>query len=313
MIRLAVAGAAGRMGQCVLRLASQDDRFEIAAALIESPSATVGPLTASTEAGPESRRAEREEPGPLPPGSTMPVGDVDVTVVDKLAVDCGVLIDFTVASGTMAWLGVCKERGLPMVTGATGHTRQQLARIEEAAQVIPIVKAANFSVGIQALLDIVGKLTTDLGGPYDVEIIETHHRHKVDAPSGTALALVDEITAARATGAPRRVFDPPSADPRGLSSAQPPTGPAPGEHAIFGRHGQVGKRPPGQIGVHAVRMGELVGQHEIHFSGPGETITIRHTAHSRDTFAAGALRAAAWLVGKSPGLYSMGDVMAASS
>lgn len=115
-----------------------------------------------------------------------------------------------------------------------------------------------------------------------MEIVETHHRHKIDAPSGTALTLADEI--AEATGRSR-------------------------DCVVFGREGRVGERPTGQIGVHAVRMGEIVGQHEVHFSGPGETVTLRHTAHSRDTFAAGALRAAAWVVGKEPGSYTMQDVI----
>ena len=258
MIQLAIAGATGRTGQRVLELARRDDRFAIAAALTASDCPTCG--------------------------SKLRVGDQDIRVVDTLEGPADVLIDFTVAAGTMAWLEVCALRRIPMVIGATGHDDRQLALIRETAGVIPIVKATNFSVGINVILNLVGRLARELGADYDLEIAEAHHRHKVDAPSGTALTLLDELLAA--TGRTRE------------------------EHAVFGRHGRTGERPPGQIGVHALRLGEIVGRHEIHFSGPGETITLQHTAHSRDTFAAGALRAAAWVVGREPGLYTMRDVMA---
>ncbi len=251
MIRLAVAGAAGRMGRCVLELASRDPRFEIAAAI--------------------DRDAERTFPA------------------------CDVLIDFTDADGTMAWIDMCERRRVSMVIGATGHDERQLARIAEVARAIPIVKAANFSIGMQVVLNAVGRIAKELGEEYDIEIVETHHRHKIDAPSGTALTVVDQIKQSR--------------DRKGADNAA--ASPVVGDtNVVFGRHGQVGERPHGQIGVHAVRMGEVVGQHEIHFSGPGETITIRHTAQSRETFAAGTLRAAAWVVGRPPGLYSMRDVLA---
>ena len=244
------------MGRIVLDLAARDDRFTVSAA-----------LTA---------------PGFAPPGTTMRVGDRNLPLAETLETACDVLIDFSVADGTMAWLEVCRRRRLPMLIGATGHSDEQMARIRAASRTIPIVKAGNCSVGVQAMMNVLGRLAKELGDDYDVEIVETHHRHKIDAPSGTALSLLDEI--ARATGRSR-------------------------DDAVFGRYGRVGERPKGRIGVHAVRMGEIVGKHEIHFSGPGETITITHTAQSRETFAAGALRAAAWLVGREPGLYSMRDVL----
>lgn len=259
MIRLAVAGAAGRMGRCVLELASRDPRFEIAAAI--------------------DRDAERTFPA------------------------CDVLIDFTDADGTMAWIDMCERRRVSMVIGATGHDELQFARIAQAAEVIPIVKAANFSIGMQVVLNAVGRIAKELGEEYDIEIVETHHRHKIDAPSGTALTVVDQIKQSR----DRQGADEPGAPPVIGGVASPLVG---GTKVVFGRHGKVGKRPKGQIGVHAVRMGEVVGQHEIHFSGPGETITVRHAAQSRETFAAGALRAATWVVGRPPGLYSMPDVLA---
>ena len=191
------------------------------------------------------------------------------------------LIDFSVAGATSQWLEVCKGRSVPMVIGSTGHTDAQLTEIKLAATEIPILKASNFSVGIQTVLGMLSRIKAELGNTYDVEIIETHHRHKVDAPSGTALAMLDELGA--------------GAD-----------GPI---EVVFGREGNVGRRPVGQIGVHSVRLGEIVGQHEIHFSGPGETVTIRHTAHSREAFAGGALRAAHWIMGRSARLYTMADVL----
>ena len=243
MIRLTVAGAAGRMGRCVIELAAHDSRFEIAAAI--------------------DRSAQR----------TLPT--------------CDVVIDFTDSAGTMQWLEACETRRVPMVIGATGHDEAQLARIAQVARSIPIVKAANFSVGMQVVLNILGRTAKELGDEYDVEIVETHHRHKIDAPSGTALAFASEIQGGKEQSRDREGAD----------------------HLVFGRHGKVGERPKGQIGVHAIRMGEIVGQHEVHFSGSGETITIRHTAHSRETFAAGVLRAAAWIIGKPSGLYSMRNVL----
>lgn len=257
MIRLAVAGALGRTGRRVVELALQDDRFEVVAALT----------------APECTAAETIIRG----------GQGSAPVSTTLSAQCDVLIDFTLPAGTMAWLEVCRARGIAFVTGVTGHSEAQRAEIRRSAATIPILQASNFSIGINALLARVGQLARELGPDYDIEIVETHHRHKIDAPSGTARALIEAIAAA--------------------------TGRSPITDVVSGRLGEPGKRPRGQIGVHSVRMGEIVGRHEVHFSGPGETITLTHTAHSRDTFAAGALRAAAWLVGKGPSYYTMGDLM----
>lgn len=259
MIRLAIAGATGRTGSRVLELAAADERFDVVAALTS--------------------------PGCSSSGSPVRLGEKQRTIAESLEVDCDVLIDFTVADGTMAWLPVCKERSMPMVTGVTGHSDEQFRVIRRVAQSIAIVKASNFSVGVHVLMRLVRCAADMLGDSYDIELVEAHHRHKVDAPSGTALRLVDEILAV--------------------------TGRTAGD-VVHGRCGRVGERAAGEIGVHAVRMGEIVGQHELHFSGPGETLTIRHTAHSRDTFAAGALRAASWIVGKPAGLYGFSDVMESS-
>ena len=257
MTRIAIAGATGRMGRAIIELASGDDRLEIAAAL----TCRDDPLC----------------------GGTLRVADLEVRPTATLEAAADVLIDFTVG-GTMQWLEKCADLRLPMVIGATGHTEDELSRIRNGAATIPIVLAANFSVGVNLLLELVGDVARRLGDAYDIEIVEAHHRGKIDAPSGTASALLDRIAAT--------------------------TGRDAKSDAVFGRHGETGKRPSRQIGVHSLRMGDVVGKHEVHFSGPGETITLTHTAQSRHTFASGALRAAEWIVGKEPRLYSMHDVLA---
>jgi 4-hydroxy-tetrahydrodipicolinate reductase len=243
------------MGHCVLELAACDDRFDVVAAITKSGCPMVG--------------------------KRLSVGSKDLLITTTLEDECDVLIDFSIAEATSQWLEICKGRAVPMVIGSTGHTDAQLTEIKLAASECPILKASNFSVGIQAVLGLLGRVKAELGDAYDVEIVESHHRHKVDAPSGTALAMLDEL---------------------GVGATVP-------IEVVFGRAGNVGPRPAGQIGVHSVRLGEVVGQHEIHFSGPGETVTIRHTAHSREAFAAGALRAAQWIVGRPAGLFSMADVL----
>ncbi|MCC7294103.1 MAG: 4-hydroxy-tetrahydrodipicolinate reductase [Phycisphaerales bacterium] len=256
-IQLAVTGATGRMGQRVLALASEDARFELVAALTEDADPRLGKPTSFGRATltPDRRR-------------TQP---------------CDVLVDFSTPDGTIEHLRDCVRDGVPVVIGTTGHDAVQSAEIEHACSVIPVLHASNFSLGVNLLLSIVGRLANSLGPDFDIEIVEGHHRRKADAPSGTALSLLDAIL--RETGRSRD------------------------QHVVFGRQGQTGQRPAGQIGVHAVRMGDLVGEHEIHFAGPGETITLKHSALSRDTFAAGALRAALWLAGKPPGRYAMAHVL----
>jgi len=256
MIKLAIAGAAGRTGSAALRLAAGDNRFDVVAAL--------------------------SAPGNADLGETIRVAKQEINISDAINGPCDVLVDFTLPTGTMAWLEYCTPRKIPMVIGPTGFTDEQFGFIKACARQIPIVQASNFSVGIAAILGFLGKLASDLGEAYDVEIVETHHRHKVDAPSGTALTLLDTI--AGTTGRSR-------------------------DHANVGRLGGVGARKPGEIGVHSVRRGEIIGMHEIHFASGGETITISHTAHSRDAFAAGALRAADWIVKQNAGYYTMADVL----
>ncbi len=260
MIRLALLGATGRMGTRVLDLLADDDRFQLVAALTT----------------PDDPRL----------GEQIRVADRSLTVTDACDAPIDVLLDFSVPAGTMSWLDRCQSACTAMVIGPTGHTEDELQRIEAAASSIAILKATNFSVGINLLLSLVGDVANRLGDAYDVEIIEHHHNKKVDAPSGTAVSLLDALI--EATGRDRE------RDP------------------IFGRKGNTETRPKTQIGVHAIRMGDTVGHHEVHFAGPGETISIQHTAHSRDTFARGALEAAAWIDTKPPGRYTMENVLTGS-
>jgi 4-hydroxy-tetrahydrodipicolinate reductase len=192
------------------------------------------------------------------------------------------MIDFSLPEGTLACLGACRTGGVGMVIGTTGLTASMLAALADAASTIPIVHTANYSVGVNVLLQIVGQVAKALGSDYDIEISETHHRFKKDAPSGTALALARAICAALGKDA--------------------------GEALVYGRGGQA-PRKPGEIGMHALRVGDTVGEHTVHFGCLGETVTIAHSAHTRDTFARGALRAAQWLQGQGPGMYSMKDVL----
>ena len=257
MMEIAVAGATGRMGRAVLEAVGCDDGLTVSAALTRSED----PLC----------------------GSSIRVGDAEIAIVDKLGTSCEVMIDFSTAQGTVEWLEVCTRFEIPMVIGTTGHSAEQDERIAAGARLIPIVRASNFSVGLQLVLELASLVAKTLDESYDIEVVETHHRDKVDAPSGTALSIVERLLEAR-----------------GWSYDQ---------HVRLGRSGDTGPRPSKQIGVHSVRLGDVVGRHEIHVGGADETITIGHSVQSRRAFALGALRAAKWIVGRDPGLYTMRDVL----
>ncbi len=206
-----------------------------------------------------------------------------VKLASELDTHVDVLVDFSLPAGTMAALDVCAKDKIPMVVGTTGLSDPQRAWLTDAAKKIPIVYAPNFSVGVNLLLSIVGNVAKTLGDDYDCEIVEMHHRFKKDAPSGTALKLAEAI--AKATD-------------RELK-----------KEAVFGREGAVGERRRGEIGILALRGGDVVGDHTVTFATPGERIELTHKATSRETFARGALRAAKFVVDKKPGLYSMLDVL----
>ncbi len=194
-----------------------------------------------------------------------------------------VAIDFTMPAATEANLRACAEVGTALVIGTTGLEQRQVKAMESAAHEIPIVYARNMSVGVNVFMELVARAAVALGDGYDVEIVETHHRNKVDAPSGTALALGERIAAARG---------------RKLA-----------EVAIHARHGRTGPRVPGTIGFAVMRGGNVVGEHSVRFIGAEEQVEFVHEAQDRKTFARGALRAARWAAGRAPGLYSMADVL----
>lgn len=197
--------------------------------------------------------------------------------------DCDVVIDFSHAEASESVCSACVSGGKPLVIGTTGHSPDQLAAIHQAAASIPVVLAPNFSVGVNTLFWLTRKATELLGDGFDVEIVEMHHRLKKDAPSGTARRLAEVVCDSRELAYDRDV--------------------------AHGRVGQVGERPEKQIGMHALRGGDVVGDHTVIFVSAGERVELTHKASSRETFAIGALRAARWIIGKHPRLYSMEDVL----
>jgi 4-hydroxy-tetrahydrodipicolinate reductase len=194
-----------------------------------------------------------------------------------------VAIDFTLPMVTEANLRAAVEHGTALVIGTTGLEERQRKAMEQAAHDIPIVYARNMSVGVNVFMELVARAAHALGDGYDIEIAEAHHRHKVDAPSGTALALGERVAAAQG---------------RKLEQV-----------AVYARQGQTGPRVPGTIGFSVTRGGNIVGEHTVRYIGLEEEVVFAHRADDRKTFARGALRAARWAAGRAPGLYSMADVL----
>lgn len=209
--------------------------------------------------------------------------NIELAHIYPYPADADVAIDFSQPVAAVNTVDYCLENDVALVLGTTGLSDKQHEKIKAVSKKIPIVCATNMSVGMNVLFALVGKVASMLGEEYDIEIVEQHHRFKKDAPSGTALTLAEKIHSA--TG-------------RDWSGA-----------LTFGRSGRDALRQKGTIGIHAVRAGDITGIHSVIFSTLGETLTLTHTAHSRDTFARGALEAAKWVVDKKPGLYSMTDVL----
>jgi 4-hydroxy-tetrahydrodipicolinate reductase len=241
VIRIAVAGASGRMGRMLIE---------------------------AVEAAPDCTLA-----GTL---------DIGRDIAANLA-DAQVLIDFTRPEGTMAHLAACRARGVKMVIGTTGFSDAQKAEIADHAGHIALMVAPNMSVGVNVVLRLLDTAARALAEDYDIEIVEAHHRHKVDAPSGTALQMGEVVAAALG---------------RDLKQC-----------AVYGREGVTGERDPSTIGFAAVRGGDIVGDHTVMFCGTGERIEITHKSSSRATYAQGALRAARFLIDKPNGLFDMNDVL----
>lgn len=264
MRRIGIVGVAGRMGRT----------------LVEACGAAEGALVAAATERPGAAVIGQDA------GELTGFGTLGVKIADDLAAvihDCDAVIDFTRPEASLAHLDICRKNGKAFVLGTTGFSAGQKARIAAAAQDIPIVMAPNFSVGVNLCLKLLDTAARVMGDYTDIEIIEAHHRHKVDAPSGTALRMGEVVAAALG---------------RDLKDC-----------AVYGREGVTGERERKTIGFATVRAGDIVGEHTVMFADEGERVEIVHKASSRLTFARGAVRSALWLRGKPAGLYDMQDVL----
>ena len=263
MTRIAITGAAGRMGKTLIEAVYQTDGVSVCAAIERTGSSVIG----------------------VDAGELAGVGSLDLPVIDGIeaAPEFDVLIDFTRPEVTLANLSVCKERGSAIVIGTTGFDDAQKAEIKAASQEIAVVFAPNMSVGVNLCLKLLETAAKVMGDEVDIEIIEAHHRNKVDAPSGTAIRMGEVV-----------------ADALGRDLK---------ECAVYGREGKTGERDRKTIGFETIRAGDIVGDHTVLFAGDGERIEISHKASNRMTFAGGAVRASEWLMGRDAGLYDMQDVL----
>ena len=262
-LRVAVAGASGRMGRMLVEAVSGDAGLVLAGALDLAGSPAVG----------------QDAAGFLGRSSGVMITDD----LRKGLADAQVLIDFTRPEGTLAHLAVCRELGVKAVIGTTGFSEEQKAQIAEHARYIAIMMAPNMSMGINVVLKLLDVAARSLHEGFDMEVIEAHHRHKVDAPSGTALKMGEVLAAAMG---------------RELKDC-----------AVFAREGITGERTPSTIGFATIRGGDMVGDHTVLFAGTGERIEITHRSTSRATYAQGALRAARFLAGRTSGLFGMDEVL----
>jgi 4-hydroxy-tetrahydrodipicolinate reductase len=264
MTRIAVVGATGRMGLCLMKAAFLHDKTKLTVAIVRAGSEAIGKDA----------------------GMLAGIGTIGVNVSDDLAEklnDFDVLVDFTRPDISMKYIELCHKAGKKIVIGTTGYNDIQKVEITQAAKDISIVLAPNMSVGVNLSLKLLEMTAKVLGDYTDIEIIEAHHRHKVDAPSGTALRMGEVV--AKTLG-------------RDLETC-----------AIYGREGNTGERDKKTIGFSTIRAGDIVGEHTVMFAGEGERLEITHKATSRMTFANGAIRAASWLVEKENGLFDMQDVL----
>ena len=261
MTRLAILGAAGRMGQTLLRCAKSQADLQTVAAIEVAGHAAIG-QDAGLLAG---------------------IGAIQVPITTTIPAAAQVVIDFTFHTAAPVTLKAAVAGHQAVVLGTTGLTTDEQACVHQAARQIPIVWAPNMSLGVNVLLDLVRRAAAILGPDYDAEIVEMHHHFKKDAPSGTALALAESLAQGRG-GALKAVV-------------------------CYGREGMTGERPRGEIAIHALRGGDVVGDHTVMFAAEGERVELTHKASSRAVFAKGAVRAARWAAGKPPGLYTMRDVL----
>jgi len=262
--RIAINGAAGRMGRCLIQAVEQTEGLELSAAVDRAESSLIG----------------------ADAGELAGVGTLNVAIssnVEDATANSDVIIDFTLPEVTMALLPYCTANNCRLVIGTTGFTPEQKQAIEQAAQTVSMVLAPNMSVGVNLTLKLLDIAARVLGDDVDIEIMESHHRHKVDAPSGTALRMGEVV-----------------ADALGRDLK---------ECAVYGREGRTGERDRKTIGFATVRAGDIVGDHTVMFADEGERVEITHKASSRMTFALGAMRASSWLMKQESGLFDMQDVL----
>jgi 4-hydroxy-tetrahydrodipicolinate reductase len=262
--RIGITGAAGRMGRTLIEAIGQVDGLSLTAAL-ESPESSLLGADAGELAGQGKNGVAVDS------FLASVIGNIDV------------LIDFSVPDATIANIKLCAEHGVALVIGTTGFTDEQQREIEQAATQTPVCKASNFSTGVNLCFKLLDMAARVLGDDVDIEVYEAHHRHKIDAPSGTALSMGQVV--ADALG-------------RDLDKV-----------AVYGREGQTGARERDTIGFATVRAGDIVGDHTVTFAADGERVEITHKASSRMSFARGAVRAAGWLAEREAGLYDMQDVL----
>jgi len=266
MLKVVVAGAAGRMGLRIINVLSTSEGLRLSAAVERRGHPLLG-QDVNNLAG-------------------LPSREKSITITDDLVAslkDGDVLIDFTFPEATLNHVKACSNLGKPAVIGTTGFSKEQTEQMRQYAQTVPVMISPNMSIGVNLCFKILSEIAKTVGDDYDMEIIEAHHHLKKDAPSGTAMKMAQIIAQAV-----NRNID---------------------EVGIYTRKGLIGERTKKEIGIQTLRAGDIVGEHTVMFAGIGERIEITHRAHSRDTFAAGAVRAAKWIVSAKPGIYDMQDVL----
>ena len=264
VIKVGVIGAGGRMGRMLIEATQDNPQTTLSAAIERQGSSLVG----------------------ADAGEVAAIGRLEIQIIDDLKAvisDIDVLIDFSLPAATEQNMQVCAEHNVAMVIGTTGFNEQQEQVLATASEQIAIVYAGNYSTGVNLSLKLLGLAAKAFGKDADVEIIEAHHKHKIDAPSGTAYMMAEAVAEARG---------------QNLKDV-----------AVYGREGQTGEREAGTIGIHAIRGGEIIGDHTVMFIADGEVVEITHRARARMTFAAGAVRAATWIVQQPVGQYNMQDVL----
>lgn len=264
VINVGVIGAGGRMGRMLIEAVNDNPQTTLKAAIERQGSSLVG----------------------ADAGEVSAIGHLNVQIVDDLKAvvnDIDVLIDFSLPDVTEKNMQLCAEHNVAMVIGTTGFNEQQEQVLAKASERIAIVYAGNYSTGVNLSLKLLEMAAKAFGNDADVEVVEAHHKHKIDAPSGTAYMMAEAV-----------------AEVRGQNLK---------DVAVYGREGQTGEREAGTIGIHAIRGGEIIGDHTVMFIADGEVVEITHRARARMTFAAGAVRAATWIIQQEVGQYNMQDVL----